>query len=58
MIIFPYGFYILDGKRPIHLGNDLEAREAMMSWMDANNSGHLRSDCIRPVTTGEGRLAE
>lgn len=29
MIIFPYGFYILDGARPVHLGNDLEAHEAM-----------------------------
>ncbi|RXH25310.1 MULTISPECIES: hypothetical protein [Bradyrhizobium] len=46
MIIFPYGFYLLNGKRPIHLGNDLEAREAMMTWLDANNSGHLRSDMI------------
>lgn len=46
MIIFPFGFYILDGKRLIHLGNDLEARKASTAWLEANNNGRLRSDVI------------
>ncbi|MCK1332824.1 MULTISPECIES: hypothetical protein [unclassified Bradyrhizobium] len=46
MIIFPFGFYILDGKRLIHLGNDLEAQKASAAWLEANNNGHLRSDVI------------
>ncbi len=27
MIIFPFGFYILEGNRPTYIGNDLERRK-------------------------------
>lgn len=47
MIIFPFGFFILEGKRPVYLGNDLEAQKAMRTWIDANPERvHLRLDVI------------
>ena len=36
MIIFPFGFYILDGKTPVHVGNDLDAQNAVRAWAKAN----------------------
>ena len=36
MIIFPFGFYILDGKSPIYVGNDLEAKDFVRAWLEAN----------------------
>ena len=36
MIIFPFGFYILEGKRLVHVGNDLEAQKTVRTWMDDN----------------------
>ncbi|MET4041024.1 hypothetical protein ABIC03_002715 [Bradyrhizobium sp. RT6a] len=36
MIIFPFGFYILEGKRPVYVGNDLEVQKTVRSWMGAN----------------------
>jgi len=36
MIIFPFGFYILDGQFPIYVGNDLEAQNIVRAWMEAN----------------------
>jgi hypothetical protein len=36
MIVFPFGFYILEGKRPVYVGNDLEAQKTVRSWMGAN----------------------
>jgi hypothetical protein len=36
LIIFPFGFYILDGRTPVHLGNDLDAQDAVRAWMKAN----------------------
>ncbi|MET4388078.1 hypothetical protein ABIB73_003840 [Bradyrhizobium sp. F1.4.3] len=36
LIIFPFGFYILDGKMPVHVGNDLEAQNAVCAWAKAN----------------------
>lgn len=36
MIIFPFGFYVLDGKTPVYVGNDLEARNTVHAWMEAN----------------------
>ncbi|MBP0116390.1 hypothetical protein [Bradyrhizobium vignae] len=47
MIIFPFGFYILDGKRPIYLGNNFEAQETMRNWMRLNpDKVLLRSDMV------------
>jgi hypothetical protein len=36
MVIFPFGFYILDGKTPVYVGNDLEAQKTVSAWKDAN----------------------
>ncbi len=36
MIIFPFGFYILDGKIPVYVGNDLDAQNAVRAWEQAN----------------------
>ena len=36
MIIFPFGFYILDGKTPVHVGNDLDAQNTVRAWAKAN----------------------
>ncbi len=36
MIIFPFGFYVLDGKTPVYVGNDLEAQNTALAWMEAN----------------------
>jgi hypothetical protein len=36
LIIFPFGFYILDGRMPVRLGNDLAAQTAMRAWMHAH----------------------
>jgi hypothetical protein len=36
MIIFPFGFYILDGKAPVYVGNDLEAQNTVLAWKEAN----------------------
>ena len=36
MIIFPFGFYILDGKSPVYVGNDLEAQNIVRAWKEAN----------------------
>jgi hypothetical protein len=36
MIIFPFGFYVLDGKIPVYVGNDLEAQATAHAWMEAN----------------------
>lgn len=36
MIIFPFGFYILDGKSPIYVGNDLDAKDFARAWLEAN----------------------
>ncbi len=36
MIIFPFGFYILDGKIPVYVGNDLDAQNAVRAWAKAN----------------------
>src|SRR3954462_3821974 len=50
MIIFPFGFYILEGKRPIYVGNDLQAQEAVLTWMDANQDKvRLRFDIVGPA---------
>ena len=47
MIIFPFGFFILEGKRPVYLGNDLRAQKAMQAWIDAHPERvHLRLDVI------------
>lgn len=50
MIIFPYGFYILDGRSPIYVGNDLEAQDTVRAWLDANpGKVRLGLDVIGPV---------
>lgn len=50
MIIFPLGFFILEGKRPVYLGNDLEAQKAVRTWINANpDKLHLSLDVIGPV---------
>jgi hypothetical protein len=36
MIIFPFGFYILDGKAPVYVGNDLQAQNTVRAWKEAN----------------------
>jgi hypothetical protein len=36
LIIFPFGFYILDGKSPVYVGNDLEAQNNVRAWKEAN----------------------
>jgi hypothetical protein len=36
MIIFPFGFHVLDGKTPVYVGNDLEAQNTAHAWMEAN----------------------
>ncbi|MET4275175.1 MULTISPECIES: hypothetical protein [unclassified Bradyrhizobium] len=58
MIIFPFGFYVLEGKRPIYVGNDLEAQKAMRAWMEANpHRVHLRLEVIgleQPLTRFRG----
>jgi hypothetical protein len=36
MIIFPFGFYILEGRSPVYVGNDLEAQSIVRTWMEAN----------------------
>ncbi|WP_439399512.1 hypothetical protein ACRQ5Q_19340 [Bradyrhizobium sp. PMVTL-01] len=47
MIIFPFGFYILEGKRPIYMGNDIEAQRTVRAWIEANpTTVHLRLDVI------------
>jgi|SRR6478609_4051606 hypothetical protein len=47
MIIFPFGFYVLEGKLPIYVGNDLEAQKAMQVWIEANPQRvRLRLDVI------------
>jgi len=47
MIIFPFGFYVLEGKLPIYVGNDLEAQKAMQAWMEGNPQRvRLRLDVI------------
>ncbi|MCK1432518.1 MULTISPECIES: hypothetical protein [unclassified Bradyrhizobium] len=49
MIIFPFGFYVLEGKLPVYLGNDLEAQKAMQAWLEANpDCVQLRLDVIGP----------
>ncbi|MBR0865941.1 hypothetical protein ACVIWV_002441 [Bradyrhizobium diazoefficiens] len=35
MIIFPFGFYTLEGKRPIYVGNDIEAQKTARAWIEA-----------------------
>ena len=37
MIIFPFGFYILDGKTPVYVGNDLQAQNTVCAWKAANS---------------------
>lgn len=47
MIIFPFGFYILDGKLPVYVGNDLEAQNIVRAWQEANPEKlRLRFDVI------------
>jgi hypothetical protein len=36
LIVFPFGFYILDGQTPVYVGNDLEAQNSVRAWMKAN----------------------
>jgi hypothetical protein len=36
MIIFPFGFYILDGKTPVYIGNDLQAQNTVCAWKIAH----------------------
>ena len=37
MIIFPFGFYILDGKTPVYVGNDLQAQNTVRVWIEVND---------------------
>jgi hypothetical protein len=50
MIIFPFGFYILDGKTPVYVGNDLDAQNIARAWMDAHPEQiRLGCDEVGPV---------
>jgi hypothetical protein len=50
MIIFPFGFYILDGKSPVYVGNDLEAQNIVRAWMEANpGKVRLGFDAMGPI---------
>lgn len=50
MIIFPFGFYILHGKMPVYIGNDLEAQKTVIAWKQANvEQIQLGFDQIGPV---------
>jgi hypothetical protein len=50
MIIFPFGFYILDGKTPVYVGNDLEAQNTVRVWKEANpEQVRLCLDMVGPL---------
>jgi hypothetical protein len=50
MIIFPFGFYILEGNRPTYIGNDLEAQKTVRAWIEANPERvRLRFDVVGPT---------
>lgn len=50
MIIFPFGFYILDGKTPAYVGNDLEAQNTVRAWREANpEQVRLGLDVVGPL---------
>lgn len=50
MIIFPFGFYILDGRSPVYVGNDLDAQNTVRAWLDANPERvRLAFDAVGPV---------
>lgn len=36
MIIFPFGFFILEDRSPVYVGNDLGAQSFVRAWMEAN----------------------
>src|SRR5689334_11325460 len=49
MNIFPFGFYILDSTSPIYVGNDLEAKDFVRAWLEANpEKAQLAVDAIGP----------
>jgi hypothetical protein len=35
VIVFPFGFYSLDGRTPVYVGNDLDAQNTVRAWMEA-----------------------
>ncbi|MCK1546955.1 hypothetical protein IVA98_00515 [Bradyrhizobium sp. 160] len=50
MVIFPFGFYILEGASPVYVGNNLEAQRITVAWMDANpDKVCLRSEAVGPT---------
>jgi hypothetical protein len=50
VIIFPFGFYILDGKMPVYVGNDLEAQNTVSAWKAINAEQiRLAFDKVGPV---------
>jgi hypothetical protein len=50
MIIFPFGFFILDEKAPVYVGNDLRAQTIVRAWLEANpDKVRLAFDAVGPA---------
>ena len=53
MIIFPFGFFILEDRSPVYVGNDLGARSLVQAWLEANPGlVRLACDVVGPVQVG------